>query len=357
MWIVALLLYVFGGLGFIAMIHDYKSPPAGKTKKDATRGMLTAALLVFFGYLVSPGTEQAAIAAPPAVVPTLAPTPEKSKAEIERDQVKAEADKLRDELAQEKAGSDKLRDELAQAKAEAEQAKETKPVMLAAAVDAVLPTPAGPAKAACTLTGKVVSVTDGDTLKLLDADNKQHTIRLAGIDAPEKSQAFGNAAQKHLAELVADQQVCTEGDKTDKYGRTVAKVMLDDKDVDLQMVKDGFAWHFKKYASEQSEEDQKLYADAHDQAKSDAIGLWSEPDPIEPDAWRTGERPQKAAKPSTPEKQVETDDGSSGGCSGKRFCKQMSSCAEARHYLNDCGVHRLDADSDGVPCESICGGG
>jgi endonuclease YncB( thermonuclease family) len=374
MWLVSLLLYVFGGLGLIAMIHDYKSPPAGKTKKDAARGMLTAALLVFFGYVVSPDDKPASPTALPApVVATApAPAPEKSRAEIEAEQAKADAEKDRQAKEQAEAEVAKLKEELAQAQAAAEQAKaapapdqkpEPEQQTQAVAAQALLSTPGKdapePENADCTLSGKVVSVTDGDTLKLLDADNKQHTIRLAGIDAPEKAQAFGNAAKKHLGELVADKQICTSGSKIDKYGRTVAKVMLDGADIDLQMVKDGYAWHFKKYEGEQSQEDRDAYASAHDQAKSDTIGLWSEPDPIEPDAWRAGERPQKAAAKAKPaaEPEPQEDSGGGGSCDGKRFCKQMSSCAEARHYLNDCGVHRLDADSDGVPCESICGGG
>ena len=69
-----------------------------------------------------------------------------------------------------------------------------------------------------TLTGKVVKITDGDTLYVLDANYKEHKIRLAGIDAPERKQAYGLASRKHLASIVADQQVTVEYQKRDRYG-------------------------------------------------------------------------------------------------------------------------------------------
>ncbi len=105
-----------------------------------------------------------------------------------------------------------------------------------------------------TLTGKVGRVVDGDTLYVLDANYKQHKIRLAGIDAPEKKQAYGLASRKHLASIVADQQVTVEYQKRDRYGRIVGKVLLDGIDACLEQVKAGFAWHYKKYQHEQSPE-------------------------------------------------------------------------------------------------------
>jgi len=61
-----------------------------------------------------------------------------------------------------------------------------------------------------TLTGKVIRIADGDTITVLDHTNTQHRIRLQGIDAPEKAQAFGNASRKHLASLVAGKTVTVE---------------------------------------------------------------------------------------------------------------------------------------------------
>jgi len=133
-----------------------------------------------------------------------------------------------------------------------------------------------------TLTGKVVKITDGDTLYVLDANNKQHKIRLAGIDAPERKQAYGLASRKHLASIVAGKQVTVEYEKRDRYGRIVGKVLLDGMDVCLEQVKAGFAWHYKKYQHEQSREDQKLYAVAEANARDARLGLWRENNPIPP---------------------------------------------------------------------------
>ncbi len=119
------------------------------------------------------------------------------------------------------------------------------------------------------LTGKVVKITDGDTLYVLDANYKDHKIRLAGIDAPERRQAYGLASRKHLASIVAGKQVRVEYQKRDRYGRIVGKVLLDGIDVCLEQVKAGLAWHYKKYQHEQSAEDRELYADAENQARDE----------------------------------------------------------------------------------------
>jgi len=143
------------------------------------------------------------------------------------------------------------------------------------------------AASADTLTGKVVKITDGDTLYVLDANHKQHKIRLAGIDAPERKQAYGLASRKHLASIVAGQQVMVEYQKRDRYGRIVGKVLVDGIDACLEQVKAGFAWHYKKYQHEQSPEDRQLYADAEHQARDARLGLWRENNPIPPWEWLT----------------------------------------------------------------------
>ncbi len=86
------------------------------------------------------------------------------------------------------------------------------------------------------LTGKVVKITDGDTLYVLDANFKQHKIRLAGIDAPERTQAYGLASRKHLVSIVAGQQVTVEYQKRDRYGRILGKVWINGVDACLEQV-------------------------------------------------------------------------------------------------------------------------
>ncbi len=92
------------------------------------------------------------------------------------------------------------------------------------------------------LTGKVVKVVDGDTLYVLDANYQQHKIRLAGIDALERKQAYGLASRKHLASIVTGKQVTIEYQKRDRYGRIVGKVWVNGVDACLKQVKAGFAW-------------------------------------------------------------------------------------------------------------------
>ena len=133
-----------------------------------------------------------------------------------------------------------------------------------------------------TLQGRVVRIADGDTVTVLDASKTQWKIRLMGIDAPEKKQAFGNKSKQHLSDLVFNKQVTVEYSKQDRYGRTVGKIFVDGIDANLEQVKAGLAWHYKKYQKEQTPEDRVLYAHAEDQAKADKRGLWLDLDPIAP---------------------------------------------------------------------------
>lgn len=94
-----------------------------------------------------------------------------------------------------------------------------------------------------TLQGRVVAVTDGDTVTVLDADNTQFKIRLMGIDAPEKKQAFGSKSKESLSSLVFNKQVTIEYSKHDRYGRTIGKIIVDGVDANLEQVKVGMAWH------------------------------------------------------------------------------------------------------------------
>lgn len=199
---------------------------------------------------------------------------------------------------------------------------------------------------------KVVGITDGDTINCLTKDKNQIKVRLNQIDAPEKNQAFGTAARQALSGYVFGKMVGLKTNGTDKYGRTIAEVFVGDRNINKAMVADGYAWAYREYMSDNE------YASLETRARSDTKGLWSEPDPIYPSDFRRGKRGEQTAPVQTQmitqqvEQQAAADSG--GSCGSKRYCKQMATCAEARHYLNDCGVSRLDRDGDGVPCESIC---
>jgi endonuclease YncB( thermonuclease family) len=135
---------------------------------------------------------------------------------------------------------------------------------------------------AATIEGRVVGVADGDTITVLDSTNTQHKIRLSGIDAPEKSQPFGNLSKESLSGLVFDKTVTVETDKRDKYKRNVGKVLVDGADANLEQIKRGMAWHYKKYAREQPAADRKAYSDAEDAAKAVRRGLWADTEHVPP---------------------------------------------------------------------------
>lgn len=133
-----------------------------------------------------------------------------------------------------------------------------------------------------TLLGKVIHVQDGDSITVLDDTRTQHKIRLTGIDAPERRQAFGNVSKESLAEQVAGQSVAVEWDKVDRYGRKVGKVLLGGLDSNLVQVKRGLAWHYKQYQREQSPTDRQSYAAAEAEAREAKLGLWRDAEPMSP---------------------------------------------------------------------------
>lgn len=192
-------------------------------------------------------------------------------------------------------------------------------------------------------TGKVVGVSDGDTLTVLHA-GKGEKIRLVEIDAPESSQDFGQASKKSLSDLCFGKEATIQDQGKEKYGRTLGRATCGGVDVNLEQVKRGMAWFYVQYGHDAA------IKSAEDVARTAGAGLWSKADPTPPWEYR---HPGKA-KPAKAASADEGGDSGVGGCGGKPTCGQMSSCAEARHYLNDCGLSKLDRDHDGIPCESIC---
>jgi endonuclease YncB( thermonuclease family) len=147
--------------------------------------------------------------------------------------------------------------------------------------------------------GQVVSITDGDTIKVLNISNTEYKVRLTGIDAPERGQPFGTASKDHLASLVAGKEVFVESDKKDRYGRLLGKVWVQPADcptcgktldANHAQILAGMAWWYRYYAKEQSPEDRGRYEPAEDEARSRKWGLWADPNPINPYDWRKGRR-------------------------------------------------------------------
>ena len=123
--------------------------------------------------------------------------------------------------------------------------------------------------------GKVVKVVDGDTLHVYN-NKTTYKIRLSGIDAPERGQAYGKRAKEHLEQLVAGKQVIVIVDSKDRYGRYVASVKCQSKDVCAEMLQAGYAWHYKEY------DNNKYYAELQREAKRAKRGLWVDKKPQAP---------------------------------------------------------------------------
>lgn len=162
---------------------------------------------------------------------------------------------------------------------------------------------AGPAFAA-ELQGRVVRVTDGDTVVVLDAAKTQHKVRLQGIDAPERKQPFSEKSKQHLSDLVFGKDVVVQWDKRDRYQRIVGKVLVADpacakqpcpKNVDtgLAQIEAGLAWWYRHYANEQTPEDRKSHERAEKTAREARVGVWSEKNPVAPWDFRKAKRSKR----------------------------------------------------------------
>jgi endonuclease YncB( thermonuclease family) len=139
---------------------------------------------------------------------------------------------------------------------------------------------------AATIEGRVVGVSDGDTITVLDGTKTQHKIRLAGIDAPESKQAFGQASKKHLSDLVFGKDVTLDCGKTDRYKREVCVVMVDGQDANLAQVKAGMAWWYRQYQREQTPGQRAEYEAAEGVARAGRVGLWGDANSVPPREWR-----------------------------------------------------------------------
>jgi endonuclease YncB( thermonuclease family) len=198
---------------------------------------------------------------------------------------------------------------------------------------------------------RVVHVRDGDSLIVSDGA-RQRELRLAEIDAPERGQAWGKRATRALAALVNDRALRVELVELDRYGREVSRVLAGDVCVACALVREGHAWAFRRYLRDPA------FLDWEREARAARRGLWSLPAHtfVPPWEWRDGVRVAEADEAAlrsllgaAPERA-----GARAACGAKRYCREMSSCAEARFYLAECGALRLDGDGDGTPCDELC---
>ncbi len=189
------------------------------------------------------------------------------------------------------------------------------------------------------IAGKVVGVTDGDTVTLL-VNQRQIKVRLDGIDAPENKQSYGNKSKQALAALVFGKTIVLRKTGTDKYGRTLGVIMLGETDINAKMLEAGWAWHYKAYNKE------SRLASLELKAKVGRRGLWADANrPVAPWDYRRGNNASTAQ-----------GDQPSGQISGY----WLNSSSNVRHnsgckYYKNTKHGRACGPSDGKPC-GICKG-
>lgn len=187
-----------------------------------------------------------------------------------------------------------------------------------------------------TFTARVIDVTDGDTYDVRRSGGGTVTIRLHGVDAPETSQPYGSAATRAARRYVSGKNVRVEVEEIGSYGRAVARMNVQGGDLGAMLIRDGYGWYYEQYAPGATE-----YARLQRQARTADRGLWSQPNPTPPWAWR-----DRTSGPG--ETSVEDRD-----------CSDFDTQPEAqrffeRHQPGD--PHNLDGNGDGVACESLPGG-
>lgn len=197
------------------------------------------------------------------------------------------------------------------------------------------------------VSGRVVAITDGDTVRILLQPSQQVVVRLVEIDAPEDGQPWSARSKQALSALVFGREVRLRTSGNDQYGRLLARIYVGDVDVNAEMVRQGHAWAYRDYLTDTT------LLTIEESARTAKRGLWnlSASETVPPWTWRRGERLQYSTgkAPYSP-----SESGNNASCGAKRYCRQMTSCEEARFFLNVCRVGSLDGDHDGIPCENLC---
>ncbi len=186
--------------------------------------------------------------------------------------------------------------------------------------------------------GKVIGVTDGDTLKVL-VNKETVTVRLEGIDAPESGQSFGKKSRDALVELVAGKVVTVKKTGTDRYQRTLGVVLIGDVDANAKLIEDGWAWHFKKY------NDEERLAKLETAARQAKKGLWADSQPLAPWEYRARQK-----TPETPS-QVSKDDKLSFWLNTSSGVRHNQRC----EHFQKTKKGRFCSATEGKAC-GICGG-
>ncbi len=160
--------------------------------------------------------------------------------------------------------------------------------------------------------GKVVGISDGDTISVL-REGRAVKVRLHGVDAPEQAQAFGTKARQLTGELVFQQPVTVVIHATDRYGRLVGEVRLPDGwSLNQELVKAGMAWWYRQYAPHDT-----TLARLEAEARTAKRGLWADAHPVPPWEWRK----QHREPARTPEPVASVTPSAAGAIMGNRRSK------------------------------------
>ena len=136
------------------------------------------------------------------------------------------------------------------------------------------------------LNGVISRVIDADTVVIKSDQGINYKVRLLGIDAPEINQVYGKEATRYLSNKVLGKNLKVLGKNKDRYHRLLGKLILNGNDINLDLVKNGMAWHYKFYKKSQEKKDQLLYSNAEIYAKVNNLGLWAKKMPMPPWQWR-----------------------------------------------------------------------
>ncbi|MDD4938527.1 MAG: thermonuclease family protein [Candidatus Shapirobacteria bacterium] len=192
----------------------------------------------------------------------------------------------------------------------------------------------------------LVKVIDGDTLTV-KINDKEESVRLIGIDAPESNECMGTEATEKLKEMLENKEIKLEADESqenqDVYGRLLRYVFIDGQLINQRMITDGWA---KEYTFKVAYKYQEKFKEVENQAKENKKGIWG-----------GNICPTNTPKISPVEEKimgVKTQQNTGFVCDCSKTCTQMNSCEEAYFQLTTCGCSKRDSDDDGVPCESLC---
>lgn len=188
-----------------------------------------------------------------------------------------------------------------------------------------------------TLMGKIIRVSEGDTVVLLDRDNAQHKIRLHGIDAPETGQPYGDESKEYLSDLIADKTVTVDVKGKDQYKCVLGVIYLGNTNINAEMIRSGYAWNYK-YSKD------KYYIKLQEKAKEQKKGLWKDKNTIDPWQWRK----ERKVSYRTSEAKIYTN------VSTPRIYHRSKSCPELTKYNTRIIEHSFGSAKSFIPC-TMCG--